>query len=60
MSLVMFYTYRGFQGPTKLNNIRRGGHLFHQYLVGQYCKIESKRLQYIRKNQTELRAARYA
>ena len=33
--------------------------LFHQYLVDAYCKIETKRLQFLRHEQTALRADCY-
>ena len=34
----------------------RGKRLFQQYLVDVYCKIETERLQFLRREQTALRA----
>lgn len=57
VSAMSYYAYKIM--------VREGNHLlhyrqlFHQYLVDMYAKIESERLQFIRHNQTKLRAEDY-
>ncbi|XP_073518740.1 uncharacterized protein [Phyllobates terribilis] len=41
------------------NHILKCKHLFHQFIVDTYAKIESERLLYIRLNQKKLRAEEY-
>ena len=41
------------------NHILKCRHLFHQYVVDMYAKIESERLRYIRFNQARLRTDEY-
>ena len=43
-----------------LNNVlHQGRKLFQQYMVDQYCKVESQRLSYLQWNQDTLRADLY-
>jgi hypothetical protein len=42
-----------------INYILSAGKLTQQYIVDQYCKMETQRLNYIHHNQTKLRADNY-
>lgn len=55
----LYYAYQLFQRCNSFNTLLRGGRLFQKYLVDQYCKVEAKRLKFIRRNQETLRAADY-
>jgi hypothetical protein len=54
-----YYCYKFQMRPSIFNPILYGKHLFQQFAVGTYIKIESNRLKYIRKHQTQLRADLY-
>ena len=41
------------------NYLLQGAHLFQQYLVDVHCKIETERLQFLRREQKALRADSY-
>ena len=41
------------------NYLEKGARLFQQYLVDAYCKIETERLQFLRREQQTLRAESY-
>ena len=41
------------------NNLIKGRRLYQQYLVDAYCKVETERLQYLRREQSKLRADCY-
>ncbi|XP_057305466.1 uncharacterized protein LOC130642397 [Hydractinia symbiolongicarpus] len=41
------------------SSLHYGRKLFQQYIVDCYCRVEGERLDYIRRNQTRLRAASY-
>ena len=58
VTMLQFYTYRlairdGFSA------IYHSRKLFQQYLVDAYVKVESQRLDFIRRNQQQLRVERY-
>jgi len=53
-----FYCYR-LAIRNELSILHKSGKLFQQYLVDSYVKIEQNRLNWIRNNQTELRAETY-
>ena len=55
-----YYTYRlmAHSGDT-FNIIHRMGHLFQQYIVDMYSKVEASHLSYIRFNQTKLHSEVY-
>lgn len=59
MFLSMFYAYQLSQCPNQLNTLLCGGRLFQQYVENQYYKEKSKRLKYLKCNQTALRASDY-
>jgi hypothetical protein len=54
-----YYCYKFQMRPSIFNPILHGKHLFQQFAVDTYIKIESNRLEYIRKHQTQLRADLY-
>jgi hypothetical protein len=54
-----YYCYKFQMHPGIFNPILHGKCLFHQFTVDTYIKIESNRLEYIRKHQTHLRADLY-
>lgn len=53
------YSYRLMIRTNTDNHILKCRHLYHQFVVDMYAKIESERLRYIRHNQTKLRAEEY-
>jgi len=60
VSVRDYYYYYKFQiQPGIFNPILFGKHLFQQFVVDTYIKIESSRLDYIRNHQTEIRADLY-
>ena len=54
-----FYAYRLMLRSDDFNTLHRCGHLFHQFLTDMFAKIEAERLNFIRFNQTKLRAEEY-
>jgi hypothetical protein len=54
-----YYCYKFQIRPGIFNPILHGKRLFQQFVVDTYIKIESNRLEYISKHQTELRAYLY-
>ena len=57
---MQYFKYRlMIQGGNTFNTIHRMGRLFQQYVVDNYAKIEDGRLQFIRGNQSKLRAELY-
>ncbi|GFS92696.1 ATP-dependent DNA helicase [Trichonephila clavipes] len=54
-----YYTYCMMQRVNECNTLLRCPHLFQQYIVGMYAKVENERLHFIRLNQTKLRAEDY-
>lgn len=54
-----YYCYKFQIRPGLFNPILYGGRLFQQFAVDTYIKIESSRLDYIFKNQKEIRADLY-
>lgn len=59
MAMLMFYAYEIFQRPNQSNTILRGGRSFQQYIVDQFCKVNSERLEYLRHNQVPFRSTDY-
>ena len=55
VTLQQFYGYRLAIRDTQFSQIHYSGKLFHQYIVDAYLKVEGERLNYIRKNQAQLR-----
>lgn len=60
MSLLIVYIYCLLQRPNEFNSRLIEGILFQQYVIDEYYKVDSKRLQYLSENQSALRAADYA
>jgi hypothetical protein len=54
-----YYCYKFQIRPSIFNPILHGKCLFQQFVVDTYINIESNRLEYISKHQTELRADLY-
>ena len=55
-----FYAYRIMLRTDDFNTLHRCGHLFHQFITDiMFAKIEEERLNFIRFNQTKLRAEEY-
>ncbi|UYV80385.1 hypothetical protein LAZ67_19000038 [Cordylochernes scorpioides] len=54
-----FYSYRLMSRANRDNHILKCRTLFQQYIVDMYVKIETKRLLFIRLNQTKLRSENY-
>lgn len=59
MRPLIYFTYQFFQRPNQFNTILRGGRLFQQCVVDQFCEVEFERLQHLRQNQGSLRTADY-
>lgn len=59
MSPLVFYAYHLLQRLHHYKTILRGGRLFQQYVVDQYCNVGAERLKFLRCNQDALRAADY-
>ncbi|AQK61279.1 hypothetical protein ZEAMMB73_Zm00001d054101 [Zea mays] len=59
VSVRDYYCYRFQIRPSIFNPILHGKRLFQQFAVDTYIKIESSRLDFIRKNQDRLRADLY-
>ena len=58
-SHIMFLRYHLMSRSGHQNFMHLGGKLFQQLLVDEYERVEFSRLQFIRHNQTELRAESY-
>lgn len=54
-----FYAYRIMNRVNEENHILKCRHLYHQYIVDMYAKVESERLRYLRFHQARLRADEY-
>ncbi|GKB15197.1 DNA helicase PIF1, ATP-dependent, partial [Tanacetum coccineum] len=54
-----YYSYIIHQRPLQGNTLLKGGHLFQQYLVDAYTKVEEQRLKWTRNNQDTLRVDLY-
>lgn len=59
ITLKQFYAYRIMQRLDEFSIMHRGKRLFHEYLVDQYAKIETSRLDFLRNNQSTIRAELY-
>jgi hypothetical protein len=61
MSVIIrdYYCYKFQIRPGIFNPMLHGKHLFQQFAVDTYIKIETNRLEYISKHQTELQADLY-
>jgi len=59
LSPLMFYAYQLFPRTNEYSLLLRAERLFQQYVVDQFCKVESERLSFIRHNQSKLRAEDY-
>jgi len=59
ISMREFYCYQLQERRTQGNTLFRGGRLFQQYIVDAYASVEEDRLDYIRKNQKNLRSEIY-
>jgi hypothetical protein len=56
LTTLQFYSYILAVRDKTFSLLHSAGKLFHQYAVDAYTKIEANRLNYIKQNQTELRA----
>ena len=56
---MQFYAFKLMSFPDGNPLPQSAGFLFQQYIVDAYCKAESKRLEYMRTHQAELRAESY-
>ena len=54
-----FYCYQLQQRHNQGNTLFKSGRLFQQYIVDVYASVEKDRLDYIRKNQNNLRSKIY-
>ncbi|UYV74100.1 hypothetical protein LAZ67_11002115 [Cordylochernes scorpioides] len=59
VSCMNFYAYRIMIRAQESNHILKCRQLFQQFIVDMYAKVESERLNYIRFNQSKLRADQY-
>ena len=59
VTLREFYAHRLSLRHNNQNLIFRAGKLFQQYVVDAYVKIESNNLEFIRRNQKQLRVEEY-
>ncbi|KAJ9553601.1 hypothetical protein OSB04_017646 [Centaurea solstitialis] len=55
VTMLAYYAYQLHHRHDEYNLIFRGGRLFQQYVVGVFCCIEQNRLDFIRKNQNDIR-----
>ena len=58
LSIMNYYAYR-LVVRDDINYLLSGGRLTQQYIVDQYCKMETSRLNFIYHNQTKLRSTSY-
>jgi hypothetical protein len=54
-----YYCFKFQTRPGIFNPILHGGHLFQQFVIDMYIKIESSRLDYFCNNQSQIRADLY-
>ncbi|XP_063922978.1 uncharacterized protein LOC135137287 [Zophobas morio] len=59
ISCMDFYAYRIMIRAEQSNHILKCRHVFQQFIVDMYAKVESERLNYIRYNQSKLRVEDY-
>ena len=59
LSAMQFYAYKLMVREPFNPSPHSAGFLFQQYIVDAYCKAESRRLNWLRYNQAELRAENY-
>ncbi|XP_063929850.1 uncharacterized protein LOC135142114 [Zophobas morio] len=59
VSCMDFYAYRIMIRVEQSNHILNCRHVFQQFIVDMYAKVESERLNYIRYNQSKLRVEDY-
>ncbi|XP_066428603.1 uncharacterized protein [Eleutherodactylus coqui] len=59
VSAMNYYSHRLMIRENPDNHILKCRHLFHQYIVDMYAKIETERLLFIRLNQTKLHSEEY-
>ncbi|XP_063912257.1 uncharacterized protein LOC135129106 [Zophobas morio] len=59
VSCMDFYAYRIMIRAEQSNHILKCRHVFQQFIVDMYAKVESERLNYIRYNQSKLRVEDY-
>ncbi|XP_063901249.1 uncharacterized protein LOC135120859 [Zophobas morio] len=59
VSCMDFYGYRIMIRVEQSNHILKCRHVFQQFIVDMYAKVESERLNYIRYNQSKLRVEDY-
>ena len=57
ISQMQFYSYHLMSGPN--NHLLFARRLFQQFLVDTYCKIETERLNFLKREQKTLRADNY-
>ena len=60
VTVKQYYCYQMSVRHDSFNPILRCGALAQQYLVDAYCKMESERLEVLRREQKKLRAERYS
>jgi hypothetical protein len=59
VTLKQFYSFRIMERADEYSVLHRGKRLFHEYLVDMYAKIETSRLDFLRNNQSTIRAELY-
>ena len=59
ITLKQFYAFRIMEREGDYSVLHRSKRLFHEYLVDQYAKIETSRLDFLRNNQATIRAELY-
>ncbi|GJV81684.1 DNA helicase [Tanacetum coccineum] len=55
-TMLAYYRYQLHFKLQQYDLLFRGGRLFQQYVVGVFCAVEQKRLDYIRKKQNDIRS----
>ena len=59
VTLKQFYAFRIMIREGQVSILHQAKRLFHEYLVDQYAKIETSRLDFLRNNQATIRAELY-
>lgn len=59
VTMRQYYSFRLQQRAGEAQTLLRSGRLFQQYMVDAYASIEEVRINWIRKNQKQLRAELY-
>ena len=59
LTMLQFYSYIIAVRNRVFSLFHSAEKLFHQYLVDAYTKMEANNLNYIRENQTQIRAEKY-